>query len=305
VTEKTFAEDDETVEFVLTNAVFLTLQGQLKDNGFVIRFKDENTELRQVEFYTSDVADPALRPRVFITSSTPAVFRDDAPPRHTGGAGRGFRRGAGRRARRRDRGARGVRVGLYLLGERVDAGDARASALGGFVQTLDDSLGVLQYNPAAVAWSKRVAFGVAGYFTSDLNQTVGYEERVKRHQALQPDGGVPVYKKLLTGSIGFRGRYDPDGSFQIARETSEGDPTATSTNVPAVCLRCRSRWPSTRENTPRWARSTPSSGAPWTRAGDRLRGQQRGRGEHAGAAPDRARHRRGFVNAAIPNCRWA
>lgn len=74
VTEKVFAEGDETVEFVLTNAVFLTLQGRLNDNGFVIRFKDENTELRQAEFYGSDAAE-ALRPRVFITSSTPAEFR--------------------------------------------------------------------------------------------------------------------------------------------------------------------------------------------------------------------------------------
>jgi hypothetical protein len=114
--------------------------------------------------------------------------------------------------------------GLYLLGERVDAGDARASALGGFVQILDDSLGVLQYNPAAVAWSKRVAFGVAGYFTSDLNQAVGYEERVNATKLSNLTVAFPVYKKLLTGSIGFRGRYDPDGSFQIARETSEGDP---------------------------------------------------------------------------------
>lgn len=114
--------------------------------------------------------------------------------------------------------------GLYLMGERVDAGDARASALGGFVQTLDDSLGVLQYNPAAVAWSKRVAFGVAGYFTSNLNQTDGLEERVNATKLSNLAVAFPVYRKRLTASIGFRGRYDPDGSFQVDRETSEGDP---------------------------------------------------------------------------------
>jgi hypothetical protein len=73
VTEKVVAEGDETVEFTLTNAVFLTLQGTLPDNGFVIRFNGENTELRQVELYGTAAAD-TLRPRVFITSSTPAEF---------------------------------------------------------------------------------------------------------------------------------------------------------------------------------------------------------------------------------------
>ena len=38
-----------------------------------------------------------------------------------------------------------------LLGERIDAVDARVAALGGFVQIVDDSMGVLQYNPAMLA----------------------------------------------------------------------------------------------------------------------------------------------------------
>jgi hypothetical protein len=73
VTEKDFTAGDETIEFTLTNAIFLTLQGSLDDNGFVIRFLNENTELRQVEFYGTAAVD-SLRPRVFITSSTPAEF---------------------------------------------------------------------------------------------------------------------------------------------------------------------------------------------------------------------------------------
>jgi hypothetical protein len=51
---------------------------------------------------------------------------------------------------------------LNLLGERFNVGDARTAALGGFVQLMDDSLGVLQYNPATIAWAKRVTFGVSG-----------------------------------------------------------------------------------------------------------------------------------------------
>jgi hypothetical protein len=73
VTEQTFTISDETLEFPVTNAIFLMLQETLEDNGFVIRFKFENTELRQTEFYGSSAAD-TLRPRVFITSSTPAEF---------------------------------------------------------------------------------------------------------------------------------------------------------------------------------------------------------------------------------------
>jgi hypothetical protein len=73
VTEETFALTDETLEFPVTNAIFLTLQGTLKDNGFVVRFKFENTELRQLELNGSAAVD-SLQPRVYITSSTPAEF---------------------------------------------------------------------------------------------------------------------------------------------------------------------------------------------------------------------------------------
>ncbi len=73
VTEAGILEGDSTVEFKMTNAIFLTLQGTLQDNGFVIRMLYENTEVRQIEFYGSSAPD-SLRPRMFITSSTPADF---------------------------------------------------------------------------------------------------------------------------------------------------------------------------------------------------------------------------------------
>jgi hypothetical protein len=115
---------------------------------------------------------------------------------------------------------------MSLLGERFDVGDARVSALGGFVQTIDDSLGVLQYNPAAVAWSKRVSFGVAGYFTTNQNQSAEIDERVNAAKFSTFSFAFPVFRQRLSLALGFRGRYDPDGSFRVEGVTSEGVPYA-------------------------------------------------------------------------------
>jgi hypothetical protein len=73
ITEQPIVEGDEFIDFPLTNALFLILQGTLKDNGFAIRFKDETTTLRQVELYGTSAPD-SLRPRVYATTSSPAVF---------------------------------------------------------------------------------------------------------------------------------------------------------------------------------------------------------------------------------------
>jgi hypothetical protein len=73
IIEVAVTEDDDIVEFPLTNALFLVLQGTLKNNGFAIRFKDENTLLRHIELYGNEAPD-SLRPQVFVTTSRPAVF---------------------------------------------------------------------------------------------------------------------------------------------------------------------------------------------------------------------------------------
>ena len=65
--------EQDTVQFSMTNAIFLVLQGSLKNNGFAIRVRDENTELRQVEFYGTGAPD-SLRPTCSVTTSTPADF---------------------------------------------------------------------------------------------------------------------------------------------------------------------------------------------------------------------------------------
>jgi hypothetical protein len=112
---------------------------------------------------------------------------------------------------------------LNLVGERVNVGDARVAALGGFVQTVDDSLGVLQYNPAALAWMKRFSFGVAGYFTSDQNKSADLEQRDNSTTLTHVIFAFPLYRDRVTAGFGFRGRYDPDGEFSVPGVTSEGD----------------------------------------------------------------------------------
>jgi hypothetical protein len=73
ITEQFVKRDQKTVDFPMTNAIFLVLQEKLKNNGFAIRCADENTVPRKIEFYGSEAAD-SLKPRFFITSSTPADF---------------------------------------------------------------------------------------------------------------------------------------------------------------------------------------------------------------------------------------
>jgi hypothetical protein len=73
IMEQFVTRDQKTIDFPMTNAIFLILQGTLKNNGFALRCADENTIARQIELYGADAAD-SLKPRIFITSSTPAVF---------------------------------------------------------------------------------------------------------------------------------------------------------------------------------------------------------------------------------------
>lgn len=73
ITDELVLAEADHVDFPLTNAIFLILQGTLKNNGFAIRMRDENTKLRQIELYGTDAPD-SLRPKMFITTSTPAVF---------------------------------------------------------------------------------------------------------------------------------------------------------------------------------------------------------------------------------------
>ena len=79
VTATSFTPLDDYIEFGMTNAINLMLQGTLVNNGVVVRFDAENSQLRQVQFYGSNAAD-SLRPRIFVTSSTPADFHPPGEP---------------------------------------------------------------------------------------------------------------------------------------------------------------------------------------------------------------------------------
>lgn len=74
VTATTATDSLASIDFAVTLTLLSTLQGIVDDNGFVVRFESEATELRRIEFYTSSAGVDSLRPKVFVTSSTPATF---------------------------------------------------------------------------------------------------------------------------------------------------------------------------------------------------------------------------------------
>ena len=78
VTAVSYLASADFLEFNMTNALALTLAGTLEDNGVVVRYDAENSSLRQVQFYGSNAPD-SLRPRIFVTSSTPADFDPETP----------------------------------------------------------------------------------------------------------------------------------------------------------------------------------------------------------------------------------
>lgn len=113
--------------------------------------------------------------------------------------------------------------GMNLLGERIEAVDARVAALGGFVQIVDDSLGLMQFNPAMLAFSKRVAFGAAGYVTSDANESTDLQRTIVATKFSSLMFAFPLFKRTLTASLGYRGHYDPDFDYSLPGTTTSGE----------------------------------------------------------------------------------
>jgi hypothetical protein len=72
VTTHAIETGDTLMELKVTNVFLLFLSGELENNGFVLRYSTENSDVRQAEFYPG--SDPLLRPEYFITYSTPADF---------------------------------------------------------------------------------------------------------------------------------------------------------------------------------------------------------------------------------------
>jgi len=75
IVDATLDEDAVTLELPVTNVLLQVLAGTLQDNGFVLRFTSENTEVRQAEFYASS-GGGGQGPRVYVTYSTPADFEE-------------------------------------------------------------------------------------------------------------------------------------------------------------------------------------------------------------------------------------
>lgn len=79
VTALAYQASADYIEFAMTNAIALILDGTLENNGVVVRYDAENSSLRQVQFYGSN-APESLRPRVYITASTPADYHPTGSP---------------------------------------------------------------------------------------------------------------------------------------------------------------------------------------------------------------------------------
>jgi len=69
-----FTDTTRSLEFTVTNALLAVLSGALPDNGLVMRFVGEKSDVRYAEFYSS--AAGAMRPRAVLTVSTPAGFHE-------------------------------------------------------------------------------------------------------------------------------------------------------------------------------------------------------------------------------------
>lgn len=71
----TYATDIEDGRIVLPvrNVLLYFLNGTLANNGFVLQFDGEGSQIRQLEIYSAEAA-PDLRPRITITYSTPTEF---------------------------------------------------------------------------------------------------------------------------------------------------------------------------------------------------------------------------------------
>jgi long-subunit fatty acid transport protein len=111
---------------------------------------------------------------------------------------------------------------MNLLGERLEAGDTRMIALGGATQMIPDSLGVLQPNPAFMSFFRRFTIGSTQYVASDKGRSPDYTERDVSVTFPTVMAAFPLTPRITFG-IGYRGKYDPDGSLAIPGETPDGE----------------------------------------------------------------------------------
>jgi tetratricopeptide (TPR) repeat protein len=111
---------------------------------------------------------------------------------------------------------------LVFLGQRIDTGDIRSISLGGGMQLLDDTLSVLQLNPATIAAVRKVTFGAAQYFTSDRGQSEELTEQDASFKFSSFTFAFPLTNRV-TLAVGYRGRYDADGHILTQKQTDIGE----------------------------------------------------------------------------------
>jgi long-subunit fatty acid transport protein len=111
---------------------------------------------------------------------------------------------------------------LNLLGERLEAGDTRMIALGGGAQLIPDSLGVMQQNPAFMSFFRRVTIGATQYLAVDKGRNVDVAEKNVTVTFPVIMVAFPLTPRVTFG-IGYRGKYDPDGSLSKAGVTETGE----------------------------------------------------------------------------------
>ena len=121
-----------------------------------------------------------------------------------------------------DAGATSV-YSMFLLGEPIESGEVRSISVGGSTQILDDSLGVVQLNPALLSRVPRVTIGATQYLAVDEGRNSEYAERdvsftFSSFRAVFPIAG------LFRFGIGYTGRYEPGSGFTLSGETEGGDP---------------------------------------------------------------------------------
>lgn len=120
-----------------------------------------------------------------------------------------------------DAGATSV-YSMFLLGEPIESGEVRAISMGGSTQILDDSLGVVQLNPALLSRVPRVTIGATQYLAVDEGRNSEYAERDVSFTFSSFRAVFPVARIFRFG-IGYTGRYEPGSGFTVSGETEGGD----------------------------------------------------------------------------------
>lgn len=111
---------------------------------------------------------------------------------------------------------------MILVGERLEAGDVRAVSLGGSQQLLVDSLAAVSANPALLSKLPRVTIGASQFVGVDQGRSDDYRERDISVAFTGLRVVFPVYN-LFRLSIGYMGRFDPDGGFIVEDATNSDD----------------------------------------------------------------------------------